>query len=375
MLGRECRVLGPRRPCPCISWGLAGVMATHEDKVTEWPSSPQKPVHGSFRHGPAHLRTCCDPSRSRRCSRTSPPRPVCRPPRRASPAGSRGRPRPRREGNLLGPLPERPHRRHLRNADGRDASLGFVGDSRADGERTLLSRTEPRRLLRWTRALDSSYCITMRCAARLGPLSEARPRRRNAGRPAVIMNAVISSPRCLQREHLERLRYVVALLRIPAVGHLRRLAVRPGRHGRHDRPHDGVQVGHLPYAAELIDVAEGEERWRPAERVVRSFGLRLPVPERHKDAMRRYVDENDMRAVVEYSIVTSVSAHRHPRTRRATFPDPPGRPSRRGRAALWGSPANSYGRGKTPAPSPGHTVAFSTSRSPSHLRCGCVARR
>jgi len=73
----------------------------------------------------------------------------------------------------------------------------------------------------------------------------------------------------------------------------------------------GVPPADLPYAAELIDIADGEERWRPAaEKVVRSFGLRLLVPERHKDAVRRYVDENDMRAVVEYSIVTSASSHR-----------------------------------------------------------------
>ncbi len=73
----------------------------------------------------------------------------------------------------------------------------------------------------------------------------------------------------------------------------------------------GVPAADLPYAAELIDIATGEERWRPAaEKVVRSFGLRLLVPERHKDAVRRFVDENDMRAVVEYSIVTATSTHR-----------------------------------------------------------------
>ncbi|HEX5406369.1 MAG TPA: SbcC/MukB-like Walker B domain-containing protein, partial [Pseudonocardiaceae bacterium] len=85
----------------------------------------------------------------------------------------------------------------------------------------------------------------------------------------------------------------------------------------HARRRDRIAVGaglppaDLPYAAELIDIADGQERWRPAaEKVARSFGLRLLVPERHKDAVRRYVDENDMRAVVEYSIITSVSAHR-----------------------------------------------------------------
>ncbi|HZO64730.1 MAG TPA: SbcC/MukB-like Walker B domain-containing protein [Kribbellaceae bacterium] len=76
---------------------------------------------------------------------------------------------------------------------------------------------------------------------------------------------------------------------------------------------DGAKVpaADLSYAAELIDIAPGEERWRPAaERVLRSFGLRLLVPDKHKDAVRRYIDENDMRGIVEYSIVTAASAHR-----------------------------------------------------------------
>ncbi|HEY0637401.1 MAG TPA: SbcC/MukB-like Walker B domain-containing protein [Pseudonocardiaceae bacterium] len=66
----------------------------------------------------------------------------------------------------------------------------------------------------------------------------------------------------------------------------------------------GVPAAELAYAAELIDIAAGEERWRPAaEKVLRGFGLRLLVPERHRDAVKRYIDENDMRGVVEYSVV------------------------------------------------------------------------
>ena len=72
-----------------------------------------------------------------------------------------------------------------------------------------------------------------------------------------------------------------------------------------------VALVDLPYAAELIDVAPDEERWRPAaEKVVRGFGLRLLVPERHKDVVRRFIDENEMRGIVEYSIVTPTSSHR-----------------------------------------------------------------
>ncbi len=71
-----------------------------------------------------------------------------------------------------------------------------------------------------------------------------------------------------------------------------------------------VPVADLAYAAELIDIASGQERWRPAaEKVLRGFGLRLLVPDRHKDVVRQYIDEHDMRGVVEYSIVTAVSMH------------------------------------------------------------------
>ena len=72
-----------------------------------------------------------------------------------------------------------------------------------------------------------------------------------------------------------------------------------------------VPVAELAYAAELIDISPGQERWRPAaEKVLRNFGLRLLVPSDHKDSVRRYIDEHDMRGVVEYSVVTAVSTHR-----------------------------------------------------------------
>ncbi len=71
-----------------------------------------------------------------------------------------------------------------------------------------------------------------------------------------------------------------------------------------------VPSGELPYAAELIDIAVGEERWRPAaEKVLHSFGMRLLVPERHREAVSGYIDTHDMRGLVEYSIVTLASAH------------------------------------------------------------------
>ncbi|WP_433194590.1 ATP-binding protein [Nocardia sp. CA-107356] len=72
----------------------------------------------------------------------------------------------------------------------------------------------------------------------------------------------------------------------------------------------GVPINEIPYAAELIDMADGHERWRPAaEKVLRSYGMRMLVPERHKDVVRQFIDRNDMHGVLEYSIVTAVSAH------------------------------------------------------------------
>ncbi|MGA6205456.1 ATP-binding protein [Nocardia testacea] len=65
-----------------------------------------------------------------------------------------------------------------------------------------------------------------------------------------------------------------------------------------------VPVAELPYAAELIDLADGEERWRPAaERVLRNFGLRLLVPEQYQAPVQRFIDEHDMRSLIEYHVV------------------------------------------------------------------------
>ncbi|MGX6604065.1 ATP-binding protein [Micromonosporaceae bacterium Da 78-11] len=75
----------------------------------------------------------------------------------------------------------------------------------------------------------------------------------------------------------------------------------------------GVEVADLVYAAELIDIADRQERWRPAaEKVLRNFGLRLLVPEAHKDVVGRFIDEHNMRAIVEHSTVTAVSSHQPP---------------------------------------------------------------
>ncbi|MEV1005568.1 ATP-binding protein [Nonomuraea sp. NPDC050202] len=71
-----------------------------------------------------------------------------------------------------------------------------------------------------------------------------------------------------------------------------------------------VAVEDLVYAAELIDIAEEQERWRPAaEKVLRTFGLRLLVPKRYGDKVKTFIDDHDMRGIVDYSIVTATSTH------------------------------------------------------------------
>jgi uncharacterized protein YPO0396 len=71
-----------------------------------------------------------------------------------------------------------------------------------------------------------------------------------------------------------------------------------------------VPADDLVYAAELIDVADEEDRWRPAaEKVLRGFGMRLLIPERLRAKVAEFIDTHDMRGVIEYSIVTSAAPH------------------------------------------------------------------
>jgi uncharacterized protein YPO0396 len=124
---------------------------------------------------------------------------------------------------------------------------------------------------------------------------ELRPRRREAARQAGDAIA----------RHRERAAELTALQAsgslLPARAMERRDVIARGA---------SVPAADLAYAAELIDLADSEERWRPAaEKVLRSYGLRLLVPDRHKDKVRAFIDEHDMRGIVDYSIVTAISAH------------------------------------------------------------------
>ncbi|QIV81395.1 ATP-binding protein [Mycolicibacterium frederiksbergense] len=58
----------------------------------------------------------------------------------------------------------------------------------------------------------------------------------------------------------------------------------------------GIDPSALPYVAELMDLRPEENRWRAAvEKVLRSVGLRLLVPDEHYAKVLRFVNETNMR--------------------------------------------------------------------------------
>ncbi len=82
----------------------------------------------------------------------------------------------------------------------------------------------------------------------------------------------------------------------------------------------GIDDAELPFAGELLDVAEEFAAWRgAAERVLRSFALSLLVPQRHYDRVSRWVNEHrltyrrtDGRTAGSRLVYERVSARRVP---------------------------------------------------------------
>ncbi len=61
----------------------------------------------------------------------------------------------------------------------------------------------------------------------------------------------------------------------------------------------GVAEEAMPFAGELMDLADGEERWRPAaERALRSLATTLLVPGEHFAAVTRYLDGHAIRGAL-----------------------------------------------------------------------------
>lgn len=61
----------------------------------------------------------------------------------------------------------------------------------------------------------------------------------------------------------------------------------------------GVPEDRMPFAGELMDLAEGEEQWRPAaERALRSLATTLLVPGEHFAAVTRYLNGHNIRGAL-----------------------------------------------------------------------------
>ena len=61
----------------------------------------------------------------------------------------------------------------------------------------------------------------------------------------------------------------------------------------------GVPEERMPFGGELMDLAEGQERWRPAvERALRSLATTLLVPGEHFAAVTRYLNDNPVRGAL-----------------------------------------------------------------------------
>ena len=75
----------------------------------------------------------------------------------------------------------------------------------------------------------------------------------------------------------------------------------------------GVDPSALPYVAELMDLRPEETRWRAAvEKVLRSVGLRLLVPDEHYAKVLRFVNETNMRGRLALHHVRINAPDRHP---------------------------------------------------------------
>lgn len=73
----------------------------------------------------------------------------------------------------------------------------------------------------------------------------------------------------------------------------------------------GIPADELPYVCELMDLREGHERWRRAvEKVLRTTGLVLLVPDRHHRAVLGYVDAHNVKGLLRIERVGSVTERR-----------------------------------------------------------------
>jgi uncharacterized protein YPO0396 len=70
----------------------------------------------------------------------------------------------------------------------------------------------------------------------------------------------------------------------------------------------GLEPAAVPFAGELVRVADGEQEWEgAAERLLRNFALSLLIPDAHYAEVQRWVDQHNLRAkLVYFRIAASV---------------------------------------------------------------------
>jgi uncharacterized protein YPO0396 len=75
----------------------------------------------------------------------------------------------------------------------------------------------------------------------------------------------------------------------------------------------GVPTSRFPYVAELMDLKPGQDRWRlGVEKVLRSAGLRLLVPDENHAAVLRFVNQTNMRGRIQLQHVRHDEPPRKP---------------------------------------------------------------
>jgi Uncharacterized protein conserved in bacteria len=73
-----------------------------------------------------------------------------------------------------------------------------------------------------------------------------------------------------------------------------------------------IDAGELPYAGELMQVRADSLQWQPAvEKLLRSFSLRLLVPDKHYKKVNRYVNNNNLRTRLVYEHITETPLVQH----------------------------------------------------------------
>tara|TARA_B110001469_G_C9648769_1_gene329858 strand:+ start:9180 stop:12614 length:3435 start_codon:yes stop_codon:yes gene_type:complete len=74
-----------------------------------------------------------------------------------------------------------------------------------------------------------------------------------------------------------------------------------------------VSAKELPFVGELVQIKESDAKWTGAiERLVRSFALRVLVPERLHQQMDQYVHRTNLRGLLVYNVVNASGRSRNP---------------------------------------------------------------